>query len=296
MSQSHTFNDLPANIVVKQLKDRTPGESWTSLYYGPTGSGKTWFCGTAGPRLLFLNTGQGIETLLSPAFKHKYPNMGDIITVDINEKITDQGIVEEALAWDLITDTLDYFLVKHRDKFDVVALDDATFSRRFALNKALELNTEARSNKSKRKPGTTDYQKPDVGDYGIEMGIIEWFLATYIQRFKSLGLHFIMTAHERHIYGKPAKIGDEAPLQKILPGFTGKTFPDQVPAYFDDVFRAEVVGGVGNTHYRCRTQGTESDRGKSRHGGVFPTVVSNPNFHKMLEQIRRAELHPSYRS
>lgn len=282
-------------VVIKRLVDRVPGESWVQLAYGQSGSGKTFYCGTAGANSLFLNTGQGIATLMSPLFRKAVPDAGQMIVVDIAEQMDEKGVVKQAAAWDLISSTIDYFLANHRDKFDVVILDDATFMRRFAMNKAMELNTAARKSTTGRVDAVSAFMKPDVGDYGMEMQMIEWFLAVYIQKFKSANIHFLMTAHERNIYRKPPQIGDEPVLVKTLPGFTGKTFPDQAILYFDDVFHTEVVGGIGNTHYRLRTAGSEALRCKPRHGGIFPSVVQNPNFRNMLAEIRKNELHSSYR-
>lgn len=276
---------LEVEIISKitPLSERKRGESEILLYYGPSGSGKTFFCGTAGPQLLFINIGHGQETLLSPHFTKRYPSAKDMLIVDVNESLT------ISTAFDEVTDIIDTAMKFKRDRFDTIALDDATFLRRSAMNKAIELNT--RKAREGKKP-TEEYIKPDPGDYGVEMQIVEWFLATYIPIFKQEGINFIMTAHERHIYKKGGDSRDsfnqEPVLAKVLPGFTGKTFPDQVPAYFDDVFHSEVVGGQGNQFYRCQTVGSEVDRRKSRHGGIFEGTIVNPNFRKMLTQIREA--------
>lgn len=261
----------------KRLEDRKPGDSWILLVYGGSKSGKTYFAGTAGPRTLFINIGDGLDTLLSPAFTSRYPEAKGMITVDVSnsENVND--------AFDKVSSSIDHAFKHFPDKFDTVVLDEATAFRKFALSKAIDLNTSQRT--VKRGSRMDEYVKAEVGDYGIEMDMIEWFLGEYIPYFKKEGKHFLMLAHERQIYGKPAKIGDEQILKRILPGFTGKTFPDKVPAFFDDVWRSEVVGKV-NKVYRLRTAGDEMEMGGSRHGGIFATLENDPNFLKMLNRIK----------
>ena len=157
------------------------------------------------------------------------------------------------------------------------------------MNKSMELNTDARTKGASRAKRTEDFVKPDIGDYGTEMQMIEWFLGTFIPLFKEHKKHFVMLAHERQTFSKPPKIGDDPVLKRVLPGFTGKTFPDQVPAYFDDVWHVEVVGGGTNVAYRLRTAGSESEIGGARHGGIFNVVETNPDYRKMLDRIQRAQ-------
>jgi hypothetical protein len=265
-------------LKARKLSDIKPGESWAILYYGPSGSGKTYFCGTAGSRALFINIGKGIETLLSPAFTKRYGDLSkDMIIAEANT-LTD------------VMGAITYYSNKCPDDFDTVIVDDATFLRRAALDQGMLMNTNSAGTARGRERGNElnlgNFVIPEPGDYFREMQLISHFIAETIEGLKAEKKHFILTAHERHIYGKPAKIGDEAPLQKIMPAFTGKSYPDDVPGYFDDVFRAEAVGGIGNQVYRCWTAGNDTSRGKARHGGIFDTVVIDPNFRVMLKKIR----------
>lgn len=282
LGQDEFVADANSYFRFKRLRDRNPGESWILLYYGPSKTGKTFFAGSAGPRTLFINIGDGLETLLSPSFTSRYPESKDMIVVDISEA----GDLAQAFDW--TTDAIDHALKHFPEKFDTIVLDEATAFRRFAMNKAMELNTDARTRGTARAKRTEEFVKPDIGDYGTEMQMIEWFLGTYIPIFKRTHKHFLMLAHERQTFAKPPKIGDEPVLKRVLPGFTGKTFPDQVPAYFDDVFHAEAVGAGTNVVYRARTAGSEMEIGGARHGGIFETVERDPNFLKMLARIQQS--------
>lgn len=277
-----SFGDDKVKYKFKRLKDRTPGESWILMVYGSSKTGKTFFAGTAGSRTLFINIGEGIETLMAPAFKLKYPDYSPII-VDIREA------EDLTSAFDMVADAIDFALKTFPEKFDTIVLDEATSFRKFALNKAMELNTQART-QSKRGDRRKEYVKADIGDYGTEMDMIEWFLGEYVPIFKGANKHFLMLAHERQIFGKPGKIGDEAVLRRILPGFTGKTFPDKVPAFFDDVFHSEVaMDAASNARYELRCAGNDMEMGGTRHGGIFEITEKNPDFLKMLGRIQAAQ-------
>jgi hypothetical protein len=100
-----------------------------------------------------------------------------------------------------------------------------------------------------------------------------------------------MVAHERHIYEKASRIGGTDTLIKILPGFTGKTFPDAVQLHFDFVWNHEVVNG---NKFRAKTVGNEKIIAKTswetsisaKDPSVFTEVVDNPNFQDILKKIR----------
>jgi hypothetical protein len=285
---------LPVTFQLKRLEDRTPGEAWILLYYGESGSGKTFFCGTAGPRTLYINIGHGIETLLAPAFTMRYPDAKKMMVIDLTEKFDASGALIAAEAFDLITDVIDWGFAKIPNDWDTCVIDDATFMRQAAMNKALIKNASIRVDPTKRTVSLDQFTVPEIQDYGREMQMIEWFLRTYVPKFKALKKNLIMTAHERKIYGKPPKIGEPAPLIKTVAGFTGKTFPDQIPGYFDDVFHAEVVGGDSNAVYRARTAGNENMTGKARHGGIFQVVEPDPNFQRFLQRIKTNKPHARF--
>lgn len=280
------FQDQSVRFKFKHLKDRSPGESWIQMVYGASKTGKTFYAGTTGARTLFLNIGDGLDTLMSPAFTQKYPLSKEMIVVDIRENdpknMTD--------AFDMVTDVINHAIKHFPNKFDNVVMDEATALRKYALNKATELNTAARTKGTPRDNRLQDYMKAEIGDYGVEMDMIEWFLGQYIPKFKEANKHFLMLAHERQIFAKPDKQGDDAVLKRVLPGFTGKTFPDKVPAFFDDVFRSEIVtDAAGNAMYVMRTAGNSKEMAGVRHGGIFETVEKNPDYQKLLKRIQLAQ-------
>lgn len=277
-----------------RLKDDLTGEPTTLLLYGGSGSGKTVMAGTAGDRNLFINIGNGIKTLKSPWFLETYGY--NPITVNITEELGQNGLPSVADAFDKVSDTIDYALEAFPGDFDTVTVDDATELRRFAMNKSLEINQKLGKSKSQERGKDFGVVMPAVQDYGVEMNIIEQFIAYYTSALKNSGKNFILTAHQRLIYEKQKDkngnviIGAAPILARVLPGFTGQTFPDDVPKAFDWVFRMETVaGGRMGVIFRARTMPDEVITAKCRDGGVFSTVESNPHFLKMIQRVKDAQ-------
>jgi hypothetical protein len=267
------------------LSEIKPAESITLLLYGASGKGKTRFLGTAGDDTLIIETGAGLETLLSPDFKAKFKSNPKIAFVE--EEIDPKtGIFKSADAFDKVTDLLDLALADPTIK--TVAVDDATFLQYFANNKALDINKDTNRSKTIDQARKIGIPLMAIQDFGTQMKIIEWFLATYIPQFKRAGKNFILTAHERLTFEKGDKVGDLATISKITPGFIGQSFPDTVPAFFDWVWRAESVSGGESIKYRFRTVGDEKLIAKTRHAGVFKALDDDCNWQSLIARFHKA--------
>ena len=274
--------------IIQTLEEKRQSEVYTTngLIFGGSGTGKTWFAGTGGARTLFVNIGNGIRTLESKGFFSKYPDAGKMLTVDIAEELTHTGLPNAATAFDKISDVIDFCLAKRSDEFDTVVIDDASALKQFAMNKGLELNQKIGKSQSLSKGKQLELQVKAIQDYGIEMDLIEQFLDGYCRICRENGKNFIVTAHERTIYKKGDTPGEIPTIYKIKPGFTGQTFPDQVPRHFDWVFHSEVVAAGSGPVYRLNTVGDEIITGKCRDSGVFSTVEKNPNLKEMLARVK----------
>lgn len=276
-------------LVFESLNLHTEDHYTTLLYYGGSAVGKTYFIATAGPRTLIINIGNGLVTLQSPIIKALFYKEGLPIVTTIHEEhdpVT--GIFKAADAFDKVCDAIDFALANFPDKFDTIVVDDASQLKTFASNKGLEMSDEMNKSqtlKSARKFGALAMA---VQDYGAEMSLVEQFVAGTIDLCKRHGKHFILTAHERYIFKKIRDekgrvIGEE--VDKIRPGFTGKTFPDDVARHFDLVWRAEVIQANPNPIYRALTEDSKTVKAKSRYPEVFNTMEFNPNFLDMLRRI-----------
>jgi hypothetical protein len=271
---------LPEPIRANDVPDE---ESVLLLLYGASGCGKTRFCISGGDRTLIINTGNGLATLGSPDVK----KLGNPLIVNVFEEYDPKtGIFKTAKAFDMVCDILDKYITD--PNIDTICIDDATFLNKLANNKALEINNAESKSKSLLASSKHGLIMMAVQDWGTQMNIIDWFLATYTPQFKKAGKHFILTAHERLTFKKGEKIGDAPELIKVTPGFVGQTFPDNVPAYFDWVWHAESVSGGESIRYRFRTVGDETLIAKTRQGGVFPVLVSDCNFLNLLKTLKGA--------
>jgi hypothetical protein len=258
----------------KTLNEIPKAESETFLIYGPSGAGKTRLLGTCGDRTLIVSNGGGISTLKSPKFKElvgSNPIVVELNATDENREL-DFSKVHDALC-----DTLDYALEKFPERFDYVCVDDATFMRRGAMYKGLEIG--AASNKSNTKKNILEVYNelvPAVQDYGMEMGILDTFFATYTQICKEAKKHFIVCAHERLSYSKPARIGEPPELIKTAPAFTGvDKNPSGVALYFDNVWYMECLSAEQGM-WRIRTVGHDKLIAKTRFDGVFDKTIPVP--------------------
>ena len=262
-------------------------ESTTNLVYGGSRTGKTFFSGTAGNRSLYIyfRVGQGIDTLSSPDFIAKHGRI-EPITVCIEE-------TDEVSAFNTVCDAIDYALATFPEKFDVVIVDEATAFRRHGMIEGMTVAGKDLGKKKLEKVAArhTDFFIPDQGDYGAEMALIEWWVGKYTGILKSHKKHLLMLAHERHIYEKilDAQGKSTEVLKQIKPGFTGKTHPDAVIAYFDSVFYIECVGWDKNFKpvINLRTIGDKQLVAGTRFGGVFPNVIKDPNFLDMMKLVKK---------
>jgi len=287
---------MPKGTEAQRLSDVKVGTATTTLIHGGSRSGKTYLIGTCGSRMVYIyfTVGEGIDTLKSPGFTKRYPDCNPIV-VPIHE-------TNEVKAFDAVRQTIDFMVDNRRDEFDFIAVDEATAFRRHAMWKGIEISSvegrsETLTKTQNRKDLPQGFFLPVVQDYGAEMGLMEWWTATYTDDAKESGYHLIVAAHSRYIYEKSGKkISDAEVLTAIKPGFTGKTFPDDITRYFDNVFYMEKVGGGTNVQYRLRIHGDEIITAGTRYGGVFlnnrgseVSSIDDPNFSDMIRQIQESK-------
>jgi hypothetical protein len=259
-------------------------ESLTLLLYGASGTGKTYFAGTAGSRNVIFNAGVGLITLQSPAFLSRYPY--DPWTIEIPNDV-DQPM-------DFVCDSLEWLVKTRRADFDIVTVEDFTAIGRYAKQKAVQINKDlGKTNTAESAKKNRGIISPTIADYGEEMNVLEWFLGDLTNIAKTENFHLICTAHERITYNKPAKIGDPPSERAIRPGFTGQTFPDKIPAFFDEVWRLQILGKGTNKKYQATTQGNEKVQAKSRHGGVFAETIDDPSWPKLIQEIQKHKYIPN---
>lgn len=261
---------------LKRLNEIPKAESINVLGYGPAGVGKTAFAASCGDRTLFINNGMGLETL----YKFKVNPL--VATVGYDD------IQQPAIMYDRIKDIIENALVKNKDDFDTIIIDDGTAFKKASMHKAIEMLQETRNTQSLTKSKKYDVAIPDVNDYGGEMALTESFVSETCAIAKFHKKNFILFAHERLSF-KKGKVGEAPQLIKQTPFFTGvDKSPDYITGYFDWVLHFSTLGGGANRVYRCRTEGDSVLTAKVRNN-TFPEIVISPNFLRMLEQHRSAK-------
>lgn len=288
------IRDPAAPVKFEYLNEIPAHESITILYYGGSGTGKTVFVGSAGSRTLIVNIGNGLLTIQSPWAAEKFYKDGFPIVTTIREK-TDRatGLFLAADAFDQVKAAIEWAMDHFPERFDTIAVDDASQLRAFAMNKGLELNDDFDRSKTLAKGKLKKGYILAVQDYGAEMGLVEKFVAETVSFCKNERKHFILTAHERVTFKKIQDntgkvIGEEE--HKIRPGFTGKTFPDDIPQYFDLVWRAEANRSQNTTVYRAYTEDAMKIKAKTRYPGVFKPLEIWPDFPMIHAKIKAANL------
>lgn len=276
-------------MTLQRLNEIPIGESIFGLFYGGAGTGKTFTLGTAGDDSLYCNIESRLGTLQNPKFKAVHKFNPFVITV-FEEPLPSGG----AKALVELTDKIKEAIKTNGNDFSKILVDGATALRRYAMNSALEVNLKsgkagekAQGARDKIKAVVKDFPYHDitVTDFGTEMRMTEAFIISMREYCQESGKHFFMTAHERIDYNKPARIGDEPTVRKRRPGFTGQSFPDDIPGLFDLVWHFDTKEAGGKTLYYARTEGDDSLIAKTCIGDFKPTEF-NPNIQSIIKNVR----------
>lgn len=272
-----------------RLDEIDPTKAVTLCLYGGAGTSKTWICGTAGDRTLYCDVENRLATLKSPLFRQRYKFNPRVIQV-FEQPIPDGGAKALVELQNKINDEVDH----HADEFDTLIVDGATSVIRFAQNLALEVNLHSgrvssdKKNKIKTYVKDFPYTEISVNDYQTQMDMMLSFMVSTIEWCKESNKNFVFTAHQRVNFRKKEKVGDADIIDKIYPGFTGKTFPDSIPGLFDLVWHTEVDGGV----YRVRTEGHGSLIAKTCYSGLFPNMIRDCNLSEVFKAIQTNTPYP----
>lgn len=247
------------------------------IIYGPSRSGKTFLCGSAGNRAGWIIVGApGIATLKSPLFKSLYPNFNPDI-----EFVTEELIPDKPTGYNQVCDYVEKYL--SNPSIDIIIIDDLTQFKRISTTEALYANQTLGVSRSLAESKKIKSLAIAVQDYKQEMSFTNQFFARYISESKSCKKSLILTAHERKFFRKAEKLGGEDTVLRTTPGFTGKTNPDEVSGLFDFIWYLERV----NNKYFAKTEGSSSLQAGTRYAGIFPERWESPNLLKALEAIKK---------
>lgn len=270
-------------MTLTKLSTIPKGEAVSVLNYGNAKTGKTFFAGTAGDRSLFISNGDGHSTLQSKFFKDK------IGTDPFIEIVGTDDIVKGATAFRKIAELIEQN-VKNTE-IDTIIVDDASRHVQASMLMAMEINQALGTSKTLLKTSKFDLLLPEVQDYKTEIENTLQFYSWVISECKHYKKHFILLAHQRNTFKKGKNIGDTKELIKTVPFFTGAdSAPDRIPGLFDWVLHSEATGAGERARYKVRTEGDESLMAGCRDAkGIFPTIIEDPNFLKMVQSVREGK-------
>jgi hypothetical protein len=276
--------------MLTKLSDIPTGEAITQMVFGPAGSGKTAYAGTIGDDGIIIDCENRPSTLKSAWFKEKIGTNPyiHVVTEELAPSAGPQALQDIKLFLNnLYTNEPELF-----KKITTICIDGGTAVRRFALNQALELNQKLDRSKTLTRAKSIsnlneiNYIPTNISDIGTEIGVMESLFIKLTEFCKENGKHLLFTAHERVQHNKPAAVGEPATVNSIKPGFSGQTFPDTIPGFFDLVWHSEVSSGGAQALYRMRTVGDEKLIAKTCYGGIFPELVSGADFRKVVKCIK----------
>lgn len=256
------------------------------LLYGPGGTGKTFFGGTVGKDGIIISIGGGESTFASKAYIEKYKSNAPRIEILSGTDYEQRKLSDKPAGLDIVTDTIDRILDKNEAK--TIVIDDATFLSKLALTKGLYINAVKKRSATFSQAKDDGFILSDIADAGTEINIVDWFIATYTNICRQKDVNLILLAHERITY-KKAERGLDSYIDKIYPGFTGRTFPHHIGAYFDFVWHSEIKSvmdkGLAKTQFGFRTIPNEIITAKTRVGGYFNELEFGIDFQDVCARL-----------
>jgi len=282
---------------VKRVSDLTDTPNLSAVVYGQKGCGKTSFAASGGDRTVFVFVGAGIsgmKTLQSPWFKKEIGT--NPFVEEIHEELDKKRMPIKVTLFDQITRKFDWWLENRIDDWDTMVLDDIANTRKAAMFKGFEINKGASlSSAWANTENAGGIPMSGIQDFGVEIRAMLWLLESYVEIFESAGKNFLVLAHERYTFsksigrdGKPI-VGEKDIVDKIRPGFVGKTMPDDVTANFDEVWHLTKIGMGEDGRVKLDCYGDDQILANTRHSGIFKATELDPNLKEMMERIKKAQ-------
>ena len=268
------------------------GEREKVLLYGEGGVGKTYTAGTMPGNVYFLVFGgpNEVKTLMSPDFRKKYPKKADKLFFDYAaEPLGKRGHFKSADAYDQACDLLDEAteLEKKGDfSFDSLVIDAATGLRRFAMNKAMEVNfhraTTGTAKTALARLRDENIIIPGDNDWMSEMSLTTQFMDWVFRMDKHVCVctHVWQTKKRDRASGETI-ITDQKPL------FTGKN-REEIPTMFDNVWYVSSIEKGRGIISQIQTVGDSNTYAKTRMGGALAPIVRDPNLEEIFKKLQTA--------
>lgn len=275
------------------LDDSVIGEKEKFLIYGDGGTGKTFSALTLPPPIYVVVFGgeNELKTMRSPDYRNKYPEMEGQIYFDcVQEQLGEMGHFVSATAYDqaclLIDEALRQSEAGDLPEFQSIVIDSATGLRRYAMNKAMEVNYTRTSTKGKTALDRLRDQNiiiPGDNDYMSEMSLTSQFMDWVFD----LPYHVCVTTHvwlDKEFNRKTR----ETTIRSRKPLFTGN-LREYVPTKFDNVWYFDAVASGKSVINRAQTVGDDQTFAKTRMGGILGQKIQDVNFRDVIAKFKAAE-------
>jgi hypothetical protein len=268
------------------------GEREKILLYGAGGVGKTFTAGTMPGNVFFIVFGgpNEVKTLMSPDFRGKHPEKEGKLFYDFTtEPLGKRGHFKSADAYDQACDLLDEALrleEKGDFAFDSLVIDSATGLRRFAMNKAMEVNfhraTSGTTKTALARLRDENIIIPGDNDWMSEMSLTTQFMDWVFRMDKHVCVctHVWETKKRDRASGETI-ISDQKPL------FTGKN-REEIPTMFDNVWYVSSISKGRGIIAQLQTVGDNTTSAKTRMGGALAPVERDPDLTKIIKKLQKA--------
>jgi len=224
------------------------------LLYGPSGTGKTHFAWTAGPRTAYIEVGK--HALTGQLFDYKMA-FHETVFIKASE-----------LSRDYISEIREVLKKAFDDlnSWDTLVIDELTSLGLASKLRGLKINDELGvGDKSKgwfKKAEVLKAVLMHPSDWGTAIGVLDSFLSEVCRGCDENDKNVILLAHERIEFAQ-TKLGEDRKRARTYIGTFGQTFPDTVPNYFNYVWHTSVEGKGKTKRYFIRTEGEEGLYGKT---------------------------------
>ena len=250
------------------------------LVYGPSGTGKTFYAGSAGDDWVFMTDKNGVKTLESKLFADKVGTNPYVMEIKPDESPT------RPTMFDSIRNQIDMLLSPAtKNDFRGIILDDINTTRIGARSKAIDLNGTLGKSKSAVNAQSGKFKDiliPTIADFGTEMSLVEAFLRQLTDGLRDEGKHLIVCAHERIYRNKDSNI-----ITAVKPLFTGADTPDAIPGIMDLTWYIRTVGAGMNIKREFVTESEGHIMAKTRLGGLFKPVERDITAKEVFDRCER---------
>lgn len=239
------------------------------LLYGPPGSGKTYFIGTAPTPIYVFDTDNGIETI------SQLPD--DILDYDTYKPSKRDNLQPLNKLISKLNEFAD------ECPYETVALDSATNLARLLQYRIITLNKN-----------WNETNKMRIQDWGVLKDDLEEIFIS----IQSLDAHVVVTGHNRVVQPTDEDGNPQGETLYLCLSEAGQAYPQKAPADFDEIYKMDMINRPrSGTEYRVQTQADQKWLCKTRlnyydreERTLEPILdqYEEPDFSHIIQKVKKA--------